>query len=269
VTTSTSHAAAVVDWMEEWLQTEWPTRRVWVTPVTEQYATVAIAGPKAREVMQRVAPALDASREAFPFLGVRRTDIPGAGEAIVARVSFSGELAFEVSVPWDLAAVVWDAAVNAGATPYGLEALQALRIEKGYVIVGQDTEGTTTPHDAGLGWLVGKDKACIGQRSWRRPAMGAEDRPQLVGIAPWNGDEVIPEGAALTRKVHVPPMALEGHVTSFRWSETLGRSLGLALVKGGRARLGETLYVPLDGGVVAVSIVDPVHYDPRGARRDG
>ncbi|MBL8960639.1 MAG: (2Fe-2S)-binding protein [Gemmatimonadetes bacterium] len=269
VTTSTSHAAAVVDWMEEWLQTEWPTRRVWVTPVTEQWATVAIAGPNARAVLQQVMPGVDASREGFPFLGVRRTEIAGVCEALVARVSFSGELAFEVSVPWDLAHVVWDRAVGAGATPYGLEALQSLRIEKGYIIVGQDTEGTTTPHDAGLGWLVGRGKACIGQRSWQRPAMRAADRPQLVGIAPWDGTEEIPEGAALTRRVHAPPMALEGHVTSFRWSETLGRSLGLALVRGGRARMGETLYAPLDGGVAAVSIVDPVHYDPAGARRDG
>ncbi|MBL8981826.1 MAG: ferredoxin, partial [Gemmatimonadetes bacterium] len=269
VTTSTSHAAAVVDWMEEWLQTEWPSRRVWVTAVTEQLATVALAGPGARQVLASLAPGLAVSREDFPFLGIRRTSVAGIADALIARVSFSGELAYEISVPWDRGPQLWDAAVAAGAVPYGLEAMQCLRIEKGYLIVGQDTEGTTTPLDAGLGWMVAPAKEFIGRRSWRRPAMQAGDRLQLVGIAPWDPEVVIPEGAAITRRVHAPPMALEGHVTSSRWSETLGRSLGMALLKSGRARHGETLYVPLDGGVAAVSIVDPVHYDPRGARRDG
>lgn len=269
VTTSTSHAAAVVDWMEEWLQTEWPSRRVWVTAVTEQLATVALAGPGARRVLASLAPDLAVSREDFPFLGIRRTSVAGIADVLIARVSFSGELAYEISVPWDRGPQLWDAALAAGAVPYGLEAMQCLRIEKGYLIVGQDTEGTTTPLDAGLDWLVAPAKEFIGRRSWRRPAMQAADRLQLVGISPWDPEVVIPEGAAITRRVHAPPMALEGHVTSSRWSETLGRSLGLALLKGGRARHGETLYVPLDGGVAAVSIVDPVHYDPRGVRRDG
>ncbi len=271
-TTSTGHAAAVVDWFEEWLQTEWPSRRVWVTPVTEQYATVAVAGPRAREALHGLV-ALDLSDAAVPFLGVRRSTIAGIPGGQVARVSFSGELAFELSVPWDRGPDLWAALLRAGAPcgiePYGLEALQALRIEKGYAIVGQDTEGTTTPLDLGLDWLLDRRKAFVGCRSLERPALRATDRLQLVGIATWNGDEVVPEGAALTRRVHAPPMTIEGHVTSFRWSATLGRSLGLALVKGGRARYGETLYAPLGGRTVAVSIVDPVHYDPRGRRRDG
>jgi sarcosine oxidase subunit alpha len=250
VTTSTSHAAAVVDWMEEWLQTEWPTKRVWVTSLTEQYATLAIVGPRSREVMARLAARLDVSNEGFPFLGVRRVVLAGR-DAQAARVSFSGELAYEISVAWDEGPQLWDALMAAGEafgiTPYGLEALQTSRIEKGYIIVGQDTEGTTTPIDAGLGWMVARDKAFVGKRSLQRQALNAPERLQLVGIAPWDAGTVIPEGAAITPRVHAPPMELAGHVTSWRWSETLQRSLGLALVKGGRARHGETLFVPLEG----------------------
>jgi sarcosine oxidase subunit alpha len=269
ITTSTSHATAVVDWMEEWLQTEWPSRRVWVTPLTEHLATMAIAGPRARDILRALTPDLNTDNDAFPFLGVRHGTVAGVARAQVARVSFSGELAYEVSVPRDRAGVVWDAALAAGAEPYGLEALQALRIEKGYVIVGQDTDGTTTPLDLGLGWLVAKGKDFVGRRSWRRPALEAAERLQLVGLSSWDADVILPEGAAITNRVTAPPMSLEGHVTSSRWSEALGRPVALGLLKGGRARHGQTLHVPLDGGHVAVSIVDPVHYDPRGSRRDG
>jgi sarcosine oxidase subunit alpha len=273
ITASTGHAAAVVDWMEEWLQTEWPDRRVFVTSLTEQLSTVAIVGPKSREVLKDLAPDLDLSKEAFPFLAVRRGTVAGISEAQVARVSFSGELAFEVSVPWDLGAALWSSLLSEGEPfgilPYGLEALQVLRSEKGYIIVGQDTEGTTTPYDAGLGWLVSKEKDFIGKRSFARPALKAPDRPQLVGFLPEEPSFVLPEGAGLVSRVSPPPMEIHGHVTTSHWSETLGRSFGLAMVKGGRARHGETLYAPLEDRVVPVTLVDAVHYDKKGERRDG
>lgn len=273
VTTSTSHAAAVVDWMEEWLQTEWPSRRVWVTPVTEQFATVAVVGPRARELMTRVAPALDLANDAFPFLAVRHGTVAGIAGAQVARVSFSGELAFEVSVPWHESPTLWTALCSSGkdldVTPYGLDALQVLRIEKGYVIVGQDTEGLTTPHDAALGWLVSPKKDFIGKRSLERPAARRPDRPQLVGFTCEDDECVIPEGAGLVTTVTPPPMPIEGHVSSSCFSDVLARSIGLALVRGGRARLGEVLVAPLGDRTVRVTLVDPVHYDPHGARRDG
>ncbi len=273
VTASTGHAAAVVDWMEEWLQTEWPGRRVFVTSLTEQLSTVAIVGPRAREVLAGLSPDLDLSQEAFPFLSVRRGTVAGIADAQVARVSFSGELAFEVSVPWDLGPPLWSSLLSAGEPlgiqPYGLEALQVLRSEKGYIIVGQDTEATTTPYDAGLGWLVSKEKDFIGKRSFTRPALQASDRPQLVGFLPEETDFVIPEGAGLVSTVSAPPMEIQGHLTTSHWSETLGRSFGLAMVKGGRARHGERLYAPLEDRVVPVTLVDPVHYDKKGARRDG
>jgi sarcosine oxidase subunit alpha len=273
LTASTSHAAAVLDWMEEWLQTEWPSRRVFVTSLTEQLSTVAIVGPRSRDVLSVLAPGLDVSKGGFPFLAVRRTTVAGIADAQVARVSFSGELAYEVSVPWDLGASLWNALLSAGEpfgiTPYGLEALQVLRSEKGYVIVGQDTEATTTPYDVGLGWLVSKGKDFIGKRSFSRPALNAPDRPQLVGFLPEDPRFVLPEGAGLVARLSPPPMEIQGHVTTSHWSEALGRSFGLAMVKGGTTRHGERLYAPLEDRVVAVTVVDPVHYDKKGERRDG
>jgi len=275
VTTSTGHAAAVVDWMEEWLQTEWPAKRVWVTPITEQLATIAIIGPRSREVIAAVAPDVDVSRTEFPFHSVvRNVTAAGIAGSQIARVSFSGELAFEVSVPWHEAPTLWDALLVAGSphdiTPYGLDALQALRIEKGFIIVGQDTEALTTPFDVGLGGLVSQLKDCVGRRSWERPANRRDDRAQLVGFTVVDSHEVVPEGAALTRALGAPPMPIDGHVSSSCWSATLDRSLGLALVRGGRGRIGEVLHAPLlDGRALRVQLVEPVHYDPKGERRHG
>lgn len=275
VTASSGHAAHVVDWMEEWLQTEWPQRRVWVTPLTEQFATIAVVGPQARALLQELAPAHDLSNSALPFLAVRRgVRVAGIDEAQVARVSFSGELAFEVSVPWHQAPTLWDALLangeSRGITPYGLDALQALRMEKGYIIVGQDTEALTTPHDLGLSWMVAREKDFVGRRSLERVAPQRPDRAQLVGFTVVASDEVVPEGAALTRTVGPAPMPIDGHVSSSCWSETLQRPLGLALVRGGRSRHGEVLHAPLlDGRVLQLRLCDPVHYDPAGARRDG
>jgi sarcosine oxidase subunit alpha len=274
VTTSTGHAAAVAEWMEEWLQTEWPDKRCWVTPITEQFTTVAVVGPASRTLLAHVAPGLAVDRDAFPFLAVRTATVAGIANAQVARVSFSGELAYEVSVPWHDGPALWRALLAAGAplgvTPYGLDALQVLRIEKGYLIVGQDTEALTTPHDAGLGWMVPARKTFVGRRSLERVAPRAGGRAQLVGFRANDPQLVIPEGVALTSALGAPPMPIDGHVSSSRYSPTLACALGLALVRDGRARLGEVLHAPLlDGRVASVTLVDPVHYDPEGARRDG
>ena len=272
VTTSTGHAAAVVDWMEEWLQTEWPSRRVWVTPITEQLSTVAIVGPRSRDAIAQLAPALDLSPTAFPFLAVRRGTVAGVADAQVARVSFSGELAFEVSVPWHRGPEIWNAMRSSGipgVTPYGLDALQVLRMEKGYIIVGQDTEALTTPHDAGLGWMVSRQKSFVGQRSLERPFLRRDDRMQLVGFVTDDPSVVVPEGAGFVKMAGAPPLRIEGHVTSSCWSPSLSRSLGLALVRGARQRHGERLVAPIGDQNVSVVLVDPVHYDRAGGRRDG
>ena len=158
-----------------------------------------------------------------------------------------------------------------GMTPYGTEAMHVLRAEKGYIIVGQDTDGTVTPDDAGLGWAIGKTKPdFVGKRSLERASMKSPDRKQLVGLRPRAAGVVLEEGAQVAAAAgQRPPMALIGHVTSSYASSVLGYSIDLALVAGGRARLGQTLYVPMPGGDIAVEVTTPVFYDPSGARING
>jgi sarcosine oxidase subunit alpha len=274
VTTTTGHAAAVLEWMEEWLQTEWPGLRVWPSSITEQWASVAVVGPKARAVMASLAPDLNVSREGFPFMAVRRATVAGIAAAQVARVSFSGELAYEVSVPATLGHALWesirDAGEPLGMQPYGMDALHVLRAEKGYLIVGQETDGMTTPFDAGLGWMVAKHKDFIGKRSLARPDMQRPDRLQLVGFLPVEPNTLVPDGAGLVADPSQPtPMTVLGHVTASHYSPTLGRTFGLAMVKGGSGRHGEVLHAPLGNRSIAVTITDFVLYDKAGAKRDG
>jgi sarcosine oxidase subunit alpha len=271
VTTTTGNAAKVLDWFEEWLQTEWPELRVHCTSVTEQWATVAIAGPRSREVVAALAPELDAGRDAFPFMAIREATVAGL-PARVCRVSFSGELAFEVNVPaWHGLALweaVWEAGAPYGITPYGTETMHVLRAEKGYVIVGQDTDGTVTPQDLGLSWMVSQRKGdFVGRRSHRRADTLREDRKQLVGLLP---EERLPEGAQLVLDPGAPvPVPMAGHVTSSYVSAALGRPFALGLLERGRERHGTTVHVALADRIVSAHVVDPVLYDPEGLRRDG
>jgi sarcosine oxidase subunit alpha len=275
VTTTTGNAAAVLDWMEEWLQTEWPELRVHCTSVTEQWATVALVGPKSRAVLGAVAPELAVSNEDFPFMAWRDTTVAGI-EARVCRISFSGELAYEINVsPWD-ARRLWEALYEAGApygiTPYGTETMHVLRAEKGYPIVGQDTDGTVTPQDLGMGWAVSKKKPdFIGKRSYARADTVRPDRKHLVGLLPEDPAVFLPEGTHLVAdsELPAPPVPMLGHVTSSYRSAALDRTFALALVKGGRDRIGERLYAPVGDRLVPVTVASPVLYDPEGARRDG
>ena len=271
-TTTTGGAAAVLDWMEDFLQTEWPDLDVWLTSVTEQWATVAVAGPRSRAVLAALAPDLDVSQEAFRFMQVQAAVVAGIASR-VARISFSGELAFEINVPTTYGLALWEAVSVAGQpfgiTPYGTEAMHVLRAEKGYFIVGQETDGTVTPLDLGLDWMIA-DKEFVGRRSLRRSEMLRDDRKQLVGILPVDPTDRLPEGAQLVDDpAHAIPMPMIGHVTSSYDSVALGRTFGLALVRGGRSRIGETIYASLIDRTVAVQIVDPVIFDAEGARRDG
>ena len=274
MTTTTGNAAAVLDWLEEWLQTEWPELRVRVTSVTEQWATVAVVGPGSRAVVAALAPDLDVSNDAFPFMTARETRLASGVPARICRISFSGELAFEINVASWYGLATWESVVRAGApygiTPYGTEAMHVLRAEKGYPIVGQDTDGTVTPQDLGMEWVVSKQKDFLGRRSFRRPDTARGDRRQLVGLLPVDPAVLLPEGAQLVASADVaaPTRAL-GHVTSSYRSAALGRTFALALVAGGRERLGETVYAPLPGGVIAATVTDSVLYDPKGTRRDG
>ncbi|PAZ11239.1 ferredoxin [Streptomyces sp. SA15] len=275
VTTTTGNAAAVLDWMEEWLQTEWPELKVHCTSVTEQWATVALVGPKSREVLGSLAPRLAVANEDFPFMAWRETTVAGI-EARVCRISFSGELAYEINVsPWQ-ALALWQALYEAGApygiTPYGTEAMHVLRAEKGYPIIGQDTDGTVTPHDLGMNWVVSKKKPdFIGKRSYARADTARPDRKHLVGLLPEDPGAFLPEGTHLVADsvLPAPPVPMLGHVTSSYRSAALGRTFALALIKGGRERIGERLYAPVGARLVPVTVASPVLYDPEGARRDG
>jgi sarcosine oxidase subunit alpha len=275
VTTTTGNAAAVLDWMEEWLQTEWPELRVHCTSVTEQWATVALVGPRSREVLAGLAPQLAVDNDNFPFMAWRDTEVAGI-LARVCRISFSGELAYEINVlPWD-APALWEALDEAGRTygitPYGTETMHVLRAEKGYPIVGQDTDGTVTPQDLGMSWVVSKKKPdFIGKRSHARADTNRPDRKHLVGLLPDDPGTLLPEGTQLiaTESLLEPPVPMLGHVTSSYRSAALGRTFALALLKGGRERIGERVYAPVGGEPVPVTVTRPVLYDPEGARRDG
>ncbi len=275
VTTTTGNAAAVLDWMEEWLQTEWPDLRVHCTSVTEQWATVALVGPRSREVLGGLAPQLAVDADNFPFMAWRDTAVAGI-PARVCRISFSGELAYEINVEsWD-ALALWEALYEAGRelgiTPYGTETMHVLRAEKGYPIVGQDTDGTVTPQDLGMSWVVSKKKPdFIGKRSYARPDTSRPDRKHLVGLLPDDPATLLPEGTHLvtTETLPAPPVPMLGHVTSSYRSAALGRTFALALIRGGRDRIGERLYAPVGYTLVPVTVASPVLYDPEGARRDG
>ncbi|ONI88868.1 ferredoxin [Saccharothrix sp. ALI-22-I] len=275
VTTTTGGAARVLDWFEEWAQTEWPSLDVKFTSVTEQWSTVAVVGPKSRAVIGLLAPSLDVSPEAFGFMTFRDTVLHNGIPARIARISFSGELAYEVNVASWYGLAVWQAVLAAGAdfdiTPYGTETMHVLRAEKGFPIVGQDTDGTVTPHDLGMSWIVSKQKDFVGRRSLRRPDSVRPDRKHLVGLLPVEPDVVLPEGSQLIAPDTplTPPVPMLGHVTSSYRSAVLERGFALALVKGGRDRIGETVLAPLGDRLVEATVTEPVFYDKEGARRDG
>jgi sarcosine oxidase subunit alpha len=273
VTTTTGNAAAVLDWFEEWLQTEWTELRVRCTSVTEQWSTVAIVGPRSRDVVGALTD-VPVDNDAFPFMAIREGEAAGI-PARICRVSFSGELAFEVNVAGEYGLALWEAVQQAGApygiTPYGTETMHVLRAEKGYVIVGQDTDGTVTPQDLGLSWMVSKTKGdFVGRRSHARPDTVRGDRKHLVGVLPTDPDERLPEGAQLVLDPDAPvPVPMAGHVTSSYRSAALGRTFALALLEQGRERIGDTVYAPLGDRTVPVTVTEPVFYDPEGTRRDG
>ena len=274
VTTTTGGAPRVLAMMEDYRQTEWPQLKVWLTSTTEQWAVIAVQGPNARKVLEPLVSGIDISAAAMPHMSVERGAICGI-PMLLFRVSFTGELGFEVNVPADYGAAVWEA-IHAAGQPhgmveYGTESMHVLRAEKGYIIVGQDTDGTVTPDDAGLTWAIGKTKPdFVGKRSLQRPSMNAANRKQLVGLRTKSPDIVLEEGAQVAAKQgQTPPMELIGHVTSSYASSVLGYPIALALVAGGRAKLGQTLYVPMPGGDLEVEVTSPVFYDPTGARING
>jgi sarcosine oxidase subunit alpha len=274
VTTTTGGAARVLALMEDYVQTEWTDLDVWLTSTTEQWAVVAVQGPNARKVLEPLVEGVDISAQALPHMSVVHGKICGVPMRLF-RVSFTGELGFEVNVPADYGLTVWEAIHHAGQqhgmTEYGTETMHVLRAEKGYIIVGQDTDGTVTPEDAGLAWAIGKNKEdFLGKRSLLRPAMSSPDRKQLVGLATVDGQVVLEEGAQIAPQASLkPPFRPIGHVTSSYRSAVLGRSIALAMLIGGRARMGQILYVSMPGGDIPVQVTSPVFYDSQGSRLNG
>ncbi|MDR7034561.1 sarcosine oxidase subunit alpha [Mesorhizobium sp. BE184] len=274
VTTTTGGAPRVMNHMEDYLQTEFPHLNVWLTSTTEQWAVIAVQGPKSREIIAPLVEGIDMADEAMPHMSVREGKICGVPTRLF-RMSFSGERGFEVNVPADYGEAVWEAlwaeGQKHGACAYGTETMHVLRAEKGYIIVGQDTDGTVTPSDAGLDWAVGKKKTdFVGIRGLKRPDLVAKGRKQLVGLRTKDPKIVLEEGAQIVADPKQPiPMTMIGHVTSSYWSENCGRSIALALLAGGRDRMGETLHVPMPDGVIEVEVSGTVFFDETGGRLNG
>ncbi|WP_079202631.1 sarcosine oxidase subunit alpha [Pseudomonas sp. CC6-YY-74] len=274
MTTTTGGAARVMQWLEIYQQTEWPDLKVYFTSVTDHWATMTLSGPNSRKLLAEVSD-IDLDKDAFPFMTWKEGQVGGV-PARVFRISFTGELSFEVNVQADYAMGVLEKIVAAGKkynlTPYGTETMHVLRAEKGFIIVGQETDGSVTPDDLNMGWCVGRTKpfSWIGWRGMNREDCTKADRKQLVGLKPVNTSAVLPEGAQLVFDAkQAIPMSMVGHVTSSYYSTSMGYSFALALVKGGLKRMGEKVFAPLaDGSLIEAEIVPSVFFDPKGEQQN-
>lgn len=271
--TTTGGADHIHQHMEEWLQTEWWDLKVHVVNLTEQYAQIAVVGPKAREVLSTLG-GIDVSADALPFMGC--VDGTLAGHKVrVYRISFSGELSYEIAVPANQGRTLWDRILEAGAphgiTPYGTEALHVMRAEKGFIMIGDETDGTVIPQDLGLDWAVSKKKDdFLGKRAQMRTHMTDPNRWKLVGLETLDAS-VLPDGAYVlgTGQNANEQLVTEGRVTSTYRSPTLKRGIAMALILNGPDRMGEVVQVnTVDGGRVAARIVDPVFYDAAGEKQN-
>jgi sarcosine oxidase subunit alpha len=278
VTTTTGGAPRVLNHMEDYLQTEFPNLKVWLTSTTEQWAVIAVQGPKARDLIAPFVEGIDLSREAMPHMSVREGRFCGVPTRLM-RVSFTGELGFEINVPPDAARSVWEALWAAGqaydVVAYGTESMHVMRAEKGYIIVGQDTDGTVTPDDAGMSWAVGKAKKdFVGKRSLARPDLVAAGRKQFVGLMTDDPRLVPMEGAQIVARAdYVIGEHAVGHVTSAYESPALDRSIALAVIENGRALMGRKVFIASVIGskrvAIPATVCDPVFVDKKGERLDG
>jgi sarcosine oxidase subunit alpha len=254
MTTTTGGAARVLGWLEEYLQTEWTDLDVYMTSVTEQWAVASICGPGSEKLVARLCPDLDVSEAALPFMSFKEASIDGL-PVRVFRISFTGEHSYEINIGASYGLWLWEKIVETATslgievTPYGTEAMHVLRAEKGFIIVGQDTDGTVTPVDLRMENLVKKDADFIGRRSLKRSDTARPDRKQLVGLLTDDPKLVLMEGAHViaTPTEPAPPVPMLGFVTSSYMSPNAGRSIALALVAGGGNRMGEKLYVSRRG----------------------
>ena len=272
MSTTTGNAASVMGKLEDWLQTEWPELQVYLTSVTEQFGTISLNGPNAKKVMQKISPDHNFSKENFPHMSFQNVNISDVS-CRVMRISFTGELCYEINVPSSYANSAWQKCIEAGKefniTPYGTEAMHVLRAEKGFVIVGQETDGSVTPVDLDMNWIISKKKYdFIGKRALYRSDTIKENRKQLVGLLTKNPNEILEEGAQLVERETKLPMSMVGHVTSSYYSPNLGRSIALGLVRGGINKKGYKLFAPQLKKTIEVEVTSPVFIDPTNKRLD-
>ena len=271
MTTTTGGAARVMGWLEEWLQTEWPEKKVYCTSVTEQWAVASLSGPKAASILSRLTD-LDLGVDSFPHMSMQEADVAGV-PARVFRISFTGEAGYEINVPARYGQHLWESLVAAGESDelcvYGTESMHVLRAEKGFIIAGQDTDGTVTPYDLGMDWIVNTKKPdFLGKRSLARTDTARAGRPQLVGLLTDDPEFVLPEGAHIVSELReAPPMPTAGHVTSSYYSPNAERSIAMALVNDGLSRIGQKVDIRLmDGEVIHATLTNPVFVDPEGKK---
>ena len=272
MTTTTANAGPVMAHLEFYLQVVWPDLRVHATSITDQWAVVAVAGPRARDLLEALDSDIEFANQALPFMGWRGGHIGGI-PAQVYRISFSGELAYEVAVGADHGQALWEMLMTVGGdfdvTPYGTEALTTLRTEKGHFVMGPEADGRATADDLGLGGMLSGKKDFIGRRSLRLAGLAPEGRLNLVGLVPTDGKTPVPPGAIILDRAQAKPDGEKaGHVATAVFSPNLDQPIALAMVKSGRQRHGEGLWAhsPLDNRIVAVQVTDPVFIDPKGER---
>ena len=270
MTTTTGGAANVMGKLEDYLQTEWPELDVYLTSVTDHFATVSVCGPNSKKIVSSIIPDLDFSDENFPHMSFKEAKI-GKINCRVMRISFTGEQSYEINIQANYGKSLWKKCMVAGnnfdITPYGTETMHLLRAEKGFIIVGQDTDGTMTPIDLQMDWIVSKKKYdFIGKRSLYRSDTIRDDRKQLVGLITENPADVLEEGAQIVANINKSPVEMIGHVTSSYYSPNLKKSIALAVVKGGKSMMGQKLIIPMEKKTINVTVTDSVFLDKENKR---
>lgn len=271
--TTTGGADRIHGHMEEWLQTEWWDWKVYTANVTEQYAQIAVVGPNARKVLEKLG-GMDVSKEVLPFMQWQDGELGGIGVRVY-RISFSGELSYEIAVPASNGRALWDKIAQAGAEfgimPYGTEALHVMRAEKGFIMIGDESDGTVIPQDLGLNWAISKKKDdYLGKRAQARSHMTDPKRWKLVGLETLDGS-VLPDGAyAVAEGSNANGQRnMQGRVTSTYHSPTLGKGIAMGLVLNGPDRMGEVIDFPgTDGTTYKARICDPVFFDKDGEKQN-
>ena len=270
MTTTTGGAANVLGKLEDYLQTEWPELDVYLTSVTDHYATASVCGPNSKKIISKIIPNLDLSDENFPHMSFKNAKI-GNIKCRVMRISFTGEQSYEINIQANYGKSLWEKCMDAGnefnITPYGTETMHLLRAEKGFIIVGQDTDATLTPIDLQMNWIVSKKKYdFIGKRSLYRSDTIRDDRKQLVGILTDDPNEVLEEGAQIVADTSKKPVEMLGHITSSYFSPNLNKSIALGVVKGGKNMMGQKLFIPMKDKIINVKVADPVFLDKENKR---